>query len=916
MSEDGFSDNFDEPNIEIQIKTLLGTTFDIKVSSNDTVSAIKKKIFRVEGIPVFQQNLIFQSEELKDTSRLLDAGIRNGSTLILVSAMRGGPISTRRLSVSCEHYILKELKDLLETSKDEMTPGSKVSVLVFKEGDIINLLRVIENEDGSYSPYNEGPISPPSKPSRRDTLEAFERLVEDTEMCTKITTLRKKMDELNIKKQSKIKSAEDVECSIRQSCYQSEPPEGRGNISYRFLEECSGELLDNVDLTVFEKHIDEGNQSESEEIALKDKHRTKPKVLQNICVPKPKLKSLYSERRGSYSQTREAFARIAKRLPSRSIDQSETNIDSYTITFSRERQPNSFSASQMDNSPYPNALPSLNSLENDRLNSPDILANIDGLDDCDEERIPMANNCSENPYLLQGLNSNKLPDLRIFDTDDFLPGELDESERILASALRRGTAAIANDNSNFLNLPSPTYLANNTAPTGSATFRTLPDLTSNRLTRSNFGSTSDAKIIDRNCNNSTPALSTVSRAGGSQLTGLNKLPQVHSLDSRCFCHTESSSCSNKLPQASYSLSAAKLSPPSSSSSLDAPLPNLTRLESLGNLSSSRGESPILGAAGGSSVEEMGAKLAEQLQLLDEEANKDLYGESYSMSARNRVRLTRLVLATEVAERPKSSPDSIELEERTQDLWEIHEPASERLKRSATCQVGLLKRRQGIEYNYDGLENPQSKLKPELSNLGNYSQSSTEFGVCSGANFFVPQYLSAPSAIPPQYAPKHHPKYCDLFFSHEPRSPLYNRRNRRENLEANRNNPRSANLERDCSSIERLKNDENVLESKEQFRNEDLFGYCNLGCAANVLDKVEESKEIIKLPPVIKKKSRCSECNKRLNITNIYNCRCGRIFCSQHRYSEVHRCTYDYKTEGRKILERQNPLVTGQKVQRF
>lgn len=49
MSEDGFSDSFEEPNIEIQIKTLLGTTFHIKVSPNDTVSDIKKKIYRVEG---------------------------------------------------------------------------------------------------------------------------------------------------------------------------------------------------------------------------------------------------------------------------------------------------------------------------------------------------------------------------------------------------------------------------------------------------------------------------------------------------------------------------------------------------------------------------------------------------------------------------------------------------------------------------------------------------------------------------------------------------------------------------------------------------------------------------------------------------------------------------------------------------
>lgn len=68
-----------------------------------------------------------------------------------------------------------------------------------------------------------------------------------------------------------------------------------------------------------------------------------------------------------------------------------------------------------------------------------------------------------------------------------------------------------------------------------------------------------------------------------------------------------------------------------SPSLDSPLSNLTRLEPLANLSGSRGESPILGATGGPSVEEVGTQLAEQLQLFDEESNGDVYGESYSVS---------------------------------------------------------------------------------------------------------------------------------------------------------------------------------------------------------------------------------------------------------------------------------------------
>lgn len=80
--------------------------------------------------------------------------------------------------------------------------------------------------------------------------------------------------------------------------------------------------------------------------------------------------------------------------------------------------------------------------------------------------------------------------------------------------------------------------------------------------------------------------------------------------------------------------------------------------------------------------------------------------------------------------------------------------------------------------------------------------------------------------------------------------------------------------------------------------------------------VRQSSQQTSLPPIVHKKparTRCAFCNKRLNITTIHTCRCGGVFCSQHRYSEVHGCQYDYKTEGRKILEQANPLVAAPKL---
>lgn len=156
---------------------------------------------------------------------------------------------------------------------------------------------------------------------------------------------------------------------------------------------------------------DEGNQSESEEIALKDKHRTKPKVLQNITVPKSK--SLYSERKGSYSHTRHNYAKIAKRREARLFEKSEVSPDG-CITFSRDRIVGHGDASNC----LENALPTLSGLD-DRLGGSGILPSLDDLESPSMSRLPAVDTGSENPYLLQGLSSNKLPDLRISETGEF-----------------------------------------------------------------------------------------------------------------------------------------------------------------------------------------------------------------------------------------------------------------------------------------------------------------------------------------------------------------------------------------------------------------------------------------------------------------------------------------------------------------
>ena len=56
------------------------------------------------------------------------------------------------------------------------------------------------------------------------------------------------------------------------------------------------------------------------------------------------------------------------------------------------------------------------------------------------------------------------------------------------------------------------------------------------------------------------------------------------------------------------------------------------------------------------------------------------------------------------------------------------------------------------------------------------------------------------------------------------------------------------------------------------------------------------------------KMRCFTCNKKINITNTFSCRCNKSFCPKHRHPELHSCTFDYRSEGRKQLEQANPVV--------
>ncbi|OVA05731.1 zinc finger protein [Macleaya cordata] len=61
-------------------------------------------------------------------------------------------------------------------------------------------------------------------------------------------------------------------------------------------------------------------------------------------------------------------------------------------------------------------------------------------------------------------------------------------------------------------------------------------------------------------------------------------------------------------------------------------------------------------------------------------------------------------------------------------------------------------------------------------------------------------------------------------------------------------------------------------------------------------------------------NRCSGCRRKVGLTG-FRCRCGDLFCPEHRYSDRHDCSYDYKAQGREAIARENPVVRPAKIVR-
>lgn len=65
----------------------------------------------------------------------------------------------------------------------------------------------------------------------------------------------------------------------------------------------------------------------------------------------------------------------------------------------------------------------------------------------------------------------------------------------------------------------------------------------------------------------------------------------------------------------------------------------------------------------------------------------------------------------------------------------------------------------------------------------------------------------------------------------------------------------------------------------------------------------------------KVQKRCGNCKKKLCLSDFTCDKCKTRFCGAHRLPELHACPHDYKKEGKALLEKLNPRVVNDKLER-
>lgn len=74
----------------IRVHTLSGRKHQVSVDPRQLVASIKEQVYRIEGVPVEQQILLFRGVGLADNSIVSEVGLHEGDIVHMTIALRSG----------------------------------------------------------------------------------------------------------------------------------------------------------------------------------------------------------------------------------------------------------------------------------------------------------------------------------------------------------------------------------------------------------------------------------------------------------------------------------------------------------------------------------------------------------------------------------------------------------------------------------------------------------------------------------------------------------------------------------------------------------------------------------------------------------------------------------------------------------